>query len=59
MFLSSSQREKLLITPWTEAYCPVRNDARDGLHSEVVTNAFSKSTPSAAIRSILGVFRKG
>jgi len=30
-----------------------------GEHREVVTNAFLKTIPSSAIRSMLGVFKKG
>jgi len=36
-----------------------RKQPLEGLHSEIVTNAFLNSTPSAASRSMFGVFRKG
>ena len=49
----------MVTTPWVWAYWPVKKLARDGLHSDVVTKAFSNITPSLAIRSKLGVSMKG
>ncbi len=42
-------------TPFRCPNCPVRIVARLGAQIELVTNAFSKSMPSAASRSMFGV----
>jgi hypothetical protein len=49
----------LSITPWRLAYWPVMIEARFGEQIGVVWNARSKSAPSAARRSMFGVFMYG
>ena len=42
-------------TPFTCEYVPVRIEARDGAHSELVANRLSNRTPHAANSSMRGV----
>jgi hypothetical protein len=57
--MSCGYSVKLFSTLCRCAYWPLRKLARLGEQSELVVNALANRTPSAARRSMFGVFRNG